>query len=299
MPLPQAAADQYRLQQRIALAALRGTRRLWLRMGSDLDGTWSAIASPMSALVSQGQLTAAVAGSDYVGAALREQRITATPIATVRPAAFAGIANDGRPLDSLLRQATGVSSRAIAAGLPVAEGLARGGRWLDMVVSTLIADSGRGATGVGIAVRPSVGYRRMVNPPCCSRCAILAGKFFRWNTGFQRHPRCDCRHIPTAEDRPGSIGTDPGKLFASGQVTGLNRAEAQAIRDGADPAQVVNARRGMTSTSIGGRTVSITTEGSTRRDIPRIRLMPAEIYRVAPSRDEALRLLTLHGYIAT
>lgn len=74
---------------------------------------------------------------------------------------------------------------------------------------------------------------------------------------------------------------------------------AKAIRDGADPGQVVNARRGMAVSA--GRTV--TTEGTSRRGFARsrlggaVRLMPEQIYRDASSREEAVRLLRLHGYL--
>lgn len=116
----------------------------------------------------------------------------------------------------------------------------------------------------------------------------MAGKWFRSNEGFLRHPRCDCRHIPAAEDHPGDIATDSQALFDSGQVRGLSETEKQAIQDGADPAQVVNAQR----IRKGGRKVGMTTsEGG-----PGGRLTPDGIYRTARSRDEALALLSAHGY---
>ena len=75
----------------------------------------------------------------------------------------------------------------------------------------------------------------------------------------------------------------------------FGKAGAQAIRDGADIARVVNARRGMYTA--GG--LRLTREATTRRGIGRpVRLMPEEIYRQANgNRGEALRLLRLHGYI--
>ncbi len=93
----------------------------------------------------------------------------------------------------------------------------------------------------------------------------------------------------------------------------FTKAGAQAIRDGADMSRVVNARRGMetaaraqggtggrlTTRDVFGRQLATTTEAVTKRGINRqIRLMPEEVYRIAgDNRDEALRLLRVHGYL--
>jgi hypothetical protein len=150
------------------------------------------------------------------------------------------------------------------------------------------------------------GYIRMMTPPSCARCAVLAGRFYRWNDGFQRHPLCDCLHIPATEDAPDDSRTDPRAAVLAGEVTDISKAEERAIRDGADVGQVVNSRRGMYEA--GGR--KFTTEGTTRRGFAaakfrqqsgrriRQRLRPEQIYREANgNRTEALRLLNLHGYI--
>lgn len=130
----------------------------------------------------------------------------------------------------------------------------------------------------------------MVNPPCCARCGILAGRFFRWNQGFQRHPRCDCRHIPTAEDRVGDVRTDPAALFNSGQITGVTKAEQKAITAGADVNRVINARRSLYMDTAGRRLTREAARG-------RIRPAPEQIYRDASSQADAVRLLTRFGYI--
>ncbi|GAB2951965.1 hypothetical protein GCM10027280_45440 [Micromonospora polyrhachis] len=92
--------------------------------------------------------------------------------------------------------------------------------------------------------------------------------------------------------------TDPRAAFDAmtreEQAKAFTVAGAEAIRSGADPARVVNARRGMYEA--GGRL--LTREATTRRGIGRpIRLMPEQIYRDARDRSETLRLLRLHGYI--
>src|SRR5690625_5568244 len=107
----------------------------------------------------------------------------------------------------------------------------------------------------------------MVNPGACDRCAILAGRFYRWNDGFLRHPDCMCEHVATtasseqeAFDR--GLIEDPYEYFESlseeEQDRRFGKAGAQAIRDGADMSQVVNARRGMTANG------HFTVEGTSR-----------------------------------
>ena len=68
----------------------------------------------------------------------------------------------------------------------------------------------------------------MVNTPCCRDCAVQAGRFFRSNEGFQRHPHCRCYHLPT---------TDPASKYATypdpSEVTGLTESERKALDEGA------------------------------------------------------------------
>jgi hypothetical protein len=106
--------------------------------------------------------------------------------------------------------------------------------------------------------------------------------------------RCDCIHVPAAENTAGDIQTNPRAYFdsltASEQDKAFTKAGAEAIRLGADPAKTVNARRGM-QTAADGRLY--TTEAAGKRP----RLMPEQILRDATSRDDAIRLLRLHGFI--
>ena len=285
--LPQAASEFYLGQQRLIVATLGLTRATWSRMRfEDLDGSWSSVGPVLERVVSNAQLGAARNGSRYVGAALDELGQFVPPQAGVNPAAFSGFASDGRPLGSLLE---GAKVRA-----KDAQSLAAGGAWLDMTAHTLVQDAGRQAAGVDMFVRPGVGFVRAVNPPCCQRCAVLAGKYSA-PTAFLRHPRCDCFAAPVRDGE--SI---PGLDVGPDDVKDLSRAQRRAIDDGADMGQVINSRRG-------GRGM-YTTEGATRRGIAgrslgagrgrrAVRLTPEGIYRTAGSRDEALALLRQHGYI--
>jgi hypothetical protein len=138
---------------------------------------------------------------------------------------------------------------------------------------------------------PAVGgYVRMLTTPSCSRCVILAGKWFRWNQGFQRHPRCDCRHIPASENISDDLTTSPIDYFRSlsnqEQDRVFGSAGAQAVRDGANISHVVNA--------------NATTYVAAGRRLPRnaVRPPPESIYaRANGDRARALELLREAGYL--
>jgi hypothetical protein len=193
-----------------------------------------------------------------------------------------------------------------------------------MAVGTLLSDTGRQSESLAMGVRTVTGYVRMLNPPSCSRCALLAGKWYRKNTGFRRHPGCDCRHIPSSESVAGDLTVDPNVYFDSlgkaEQDRVFTKAGAEAIRSDANINQVVNARRGMQSAQVGGRQILATTEGTTRRGVAyqslstskatdvkvagqrysrasRPRLMPETIQAIATDRDDYLRLLAVNGYL--
>lgn len=155
----------------------------------------------------------------------------------------------------------------------------------DRMVASIVQDAARAAESVAVAVRPDIYHVRFVTPPCCSRCAVLAGRAYRWSTGFQRHPGCDCSMIPTTVASP--LRQDPGELVRAGQVRGLSKADTKALRDGADLGQVVNVRSKKAGLLEAGQAI---TRGG--------RPTPAGIYRLAgDDREAALSLLDQHGYI--
>lgn len=296
MPVDQVAAAHYKRQGRLAKRAAQRADRLWRQIEAGrIRGSWSALLNQVLTVVVSAQVEAATSSSLYVVDVLEAQGVATDPVARLAPARFAGLASDGRNLASLLQQPAVESLKRIAAGQRPARALAAGRVDLDMIVRTQIADAGRVADGVAATARPTVtGYVRMLSLPSCSRCIVLAGRRYAWNAGFLRHPRCDCRHIPAAEDSAGDLRTNPRQAFTSMDTAEQDRvfgkAGAQAIRDGADVAQVVNARRGLYTA--GGQTY--TTSGAKRR----ARLMPEGIYQEARGdRAEAIRLLKLHGFL--
>lgn len=346
----------------------------------DEDG----IGAQLLMLVTAAQTAAARDADAYIAAVLAELAVApdAAP-GIVVPSAFAGVAGDGRPVESLLALAVPRAGQAFneKANVSVAtdeleradwmsdalwasltrerterlradfernreqaaeQALAEAGRWLEQAAATAVIDAARAAESTATTATSEVGgYVRMLNPPSCSRCAVLAGRFYRWNDGFERHPLCDCRHIPVNESIAGDLTVNPDAYFqslptaaqladqhpdltvAERRKAGLYSQEdlftvdgARAIRDGADIGQVVNARRGMEKAQVYGRDVLLTREGVTRRGVygrsrgdfekqrgrryqatKHVRLMPESIYEAARDRDDAIRLLRLHGFI--
>lgn len=319
---PAAAVAHDAAMKRLQVLAVGAGRAAWRRLSAnDLSGTWDAAVAALLPVIEQLQVRAAVEGANYGVDALAEQGLYVLPAAFVDPKALAGTAPDGRPLDGLLQSPVMQVKGWIGAGIPPAQALAMGRSNLDMKLHTTIAETGGVASGIDIAARPKVGYVRMLNPPSCSRCAVLAGRFYRWNKGFLRHPRCDCRHIPSTENNAGDLTTDPYAYFhslsAEDQAKHFTTAGARAINDGADMFQVVNSRRGLkyAGTSADGTNRgqkaagSFTTEGTTRRGNFRAaadggartkgkRLTPEAIYELNGSnREAAMADLRKYGYV--
>lgn len=306
--IPPAIEHHYGLVREQEARALATATRQWRKLGTNWIGqAWAERVPTVAAAVTAAQRTAAVSALVSGALALGQQDTWAPPDGLVDPGAFAGLAADGRDIEKLLNIPARTTRRLIGQGMDAAQALEAGERQLTMMVLTEIADAGRGAAGVQIAARPRTGYVRMLAPPSCSRCIILAGRFYRWNQGFLRHPRCDCKHVPTmvadqAEAAAHGLIDDPYEAFTRMSEAEQNRvfakAGARAIRDGADIFQVVNARRHMAYRG------AFTNEGITRFGWagqllkPRQRRpTPETIYRLHPNREQAVEALRAYGYI--
>lgn len=289
-------------QRRLASAAAASAGRAWRRLDpADLTRSWRGRVGPaVVATTAVGQLAAAEAAAAYL-----DQFGEAPPGGlSVNADALAGVTPQGTPISApLYSPVVGVKQR-IAAGEPLAEAMRREQARLLVVVATMVADAGRYAAGIAVTARGLAGYERVVTPPACARCVVLAGRLYRWSRGFQRHPRCDCTMRPvTAEQwRRRDPADTPRELFdrmgEADQDRVFGRAGARAIRDGADLAQVVNARRGMSEPG-----AAATVEGTTRRGVAgarlagATRLTPEGIYAQAADRGEAIDLLRRNGYL--
>lgn len=274
------AADAYTVQQQVTVAAIAAAQRVRPQTPENIARTIAAY-----------QLLAAQQGAAGVQAMVSEQGMSTATTASTIASSLVGYTSSGYPLATMFETLQTTAQLA-------------------MLVASAVQDAGRNGASLQMAVTPSVdGYVRMLNPPSCSRCVVLAGKFFKWNQGFERHPQCDCRHVPVSENVAGDLTTNPHAYFDSLTTAEQDRiftkAGAQAIRDGADINQVVNARRGMEKAQLFGREMFHTFEGVTRRGVARkamgsgrpVRLMPESIYALATDRADALRLLKLYGYI--
>lgn len=291
------ARSHYDRQRRVGLAALAAVRRLFKQ-------------NPKPPIP---EIAAVGAGYQLASATLA--------IRTV-----AGFADSSQPL-TVARQFMGVSSLGFSLTEPIIATIDRTvpappeampAPWWDdaqafmadveRLILSEVADAGRTASQVEFVARPDwTNYVRLLNPPSCARCTILAGRIYRDLESFQRHPLCDCVMVPVTDwesAHDAGLISSPQDAFDKGQVRGLSQADAQAIEDGADISTVVNAASGLSTPTIFGRNVKATTYGTTkrsawRRDNPTrlVRLRPESIYALADDRTDAIRLLRLYGYI--
>ena len=326
------ALAYYVRQQRIVRRTVDQVQATWRLLDlRDWDASWQlVVSSGLVGAVTAGQTEAAAHSDAYVAAVIAADGLDSDPAGKLDPLAFAGLASDGRPLKSLFYESV-LEARWLLeeVGQSEVDAMIGGLEKLLRAASTQVADAGRTATGASLAGNRTInGYIRVVNPPACARCLILAGKEFGWNAGFQRHPKCDCVHMPARLVARGR--RHPGVFDAKTYFNGLSAAEqnrifthagAQAIRDGADIGSVVNARRGMYTADAYGQRVRATRDSATRRGswyrqerqraierglVPRSgrgfrlrspRLLPEEIYRLSGSRSEALAMLRRFGYL--
>lgn len=243
---------------------------LWRKIDpADISGSWLQHLPTATGAAAAGQTVAAEAANPYLAAVL-----PAGAGAAVDPAAFVEL----DALSALLYLPTVDAKQRIAAGVPPETALRGAEASLQRYVRTTVADTGRSAVMSGMAsAAHATGYYRKLVTPSCPRCAILAGKHYRWNAGFSRHPGCDCVHIPVSK-ADDSLEFDASAAVEAGQIHGLSEAETKAIVElGADPGQVVNARSGMTNVG----QFSTTTTGVTRRAIAGARILARDLDRAA------------------
>lgn len=207
----------------------------------DLDGGWDAIAPTVERVVVDGQVAAAQQATAYVNG-LGGGRVE------VAAASFGGVTREGRAVVPELYAAVTQVKNLVRRGVGVGRAFEAGAAFMSVMASTLVRDAGRAADQTG-AVSAGFTYTvRVVQPGACSRCAILAGvKGYR--TDFRRHPGCRCTSMPLKDrDVPEGFFRSPFDYFESlsavEQERVFTKAGAEAIRLGADPIRVVNARRG-------------------------------------------------------
>lgn len=328
--VPAAAKVNGRHRQLIIQRVLRQVQALWGNRIRDPVAWLAANGEIFDELVAQAQSELVILAADTIDTQLEAQGYGGPFDLTVEPEAFAGVSGDGRPTMGL---AYAASTTVALAENPSTYEWSKAGASLLVAVQTALSDTSREAKKAQLSARRGAGWIRIVRPPCCARCAILAGKKAQgpW-VGFQRHPGCDCDAVAVHDyrNRSAELAREGWHLDANEYFDSLTtkeqdriftKAGAQAIRDGADPTQVINARRGMTTVTDRFRATTQTTwEGTSKRGNAfqylraeygkqlvkrgkytyhaRPRLMPEEIYKISNGDpDETLNLLYLNGYL--
>lgn len=300
-PTPQQARSHHARQAAIAAAATTAVGALFAQWRG-----WGALLQTIASY----QFASAQASVNTIAGWAGD----AAPL--VRPEPFAGVSSFGFPISEPIVATIDRVIPAPAEALPenwwadaMAEAQAEMMAHLEQLIEAEIQDAGRSAAQAEIVNRPDwQNYVRLLVPPSCKRCVALAGRIYRDLDGFERHPGCDCVHVPVqdweeAHDR--GLVSSAQEAFEKGHIRDLTKAEQQAITDGADINKVINSSSGIYVADVGGRKVKATRYGTTKRSAWRknnpnllLRLRPEAIYRIANSdREEAIRLLKLHGYL--
>lgn len=330
------SAEVYAADQRQEIgAAVAATRRIWRGMGDEFDQSFAGILPALLEVTDIAQARVADGAQVYVPEVLAEtkQGRAARARFDVDARSLVGTAGDGLGVDGLLYGAVTHAKVMVGAGATVPEALSAGSSWLTTAVGTLLSDTGRASERLGMQARPVTGFVRMLTPPSCGRCVILAGKRSTSSQAFLRHPRCDCRNIPASEAVAGDLTVDPRAHLDAMSDDELakalgSKANAQAYRDGADQNQLINAYRksgGVQPAQVLGRDIKVTSEGVTRRGVAyrqmsqagyvsraadvktgagravraarAPRLMPESIDALATDAADRMRLLKLYGWV--
>lgn len=295
-PTQQQARNHHLQQAGIAAAAVQAVRSRFRRRRPLPEVVATVAAYQFAAARTASQAVAGMAGASR-------------PLTNAE--AFRGVSSKGFPVFEPIVATIDSITPAPVEPLPASwwEDAAEFLTQIEQLVESEVRDAGRSASQVEFVSRPDwTNYVRMLVPPSCPRCTVLAGRIYRDLEEFSRHPpTCDCVMVPVdsweAAHDAGYVSS-PQEAFDKGQIRGLSKADEQAIRDGADITAVINASRGMSTPTALGRRVKATTEGTTKRAAWRranptrlVRLRPESIYEFAEDRDDAIRLLRLYGYI--
>lgn len=304
-----ALASKYKAAQAAQIDyAIERVSARWRTLGPRFDAGWTVIAAATTAIVVESQAAMAERAADYAPAVMAQTgQAVINPTESLAPETFAGSNANGLPVEYVLASAPIQAKTAVRDGATARQAVVAGGEWLALATNSLLVISALSAEKASMGVSGATGYVRVVNGGACIRCIVLAGKFYRWNTGFDRHPRCRCEHVPANRSLAEGWVSDPYAYFNSlddaAQIKLMgSKGSAQAVRDGGDIYQVANARRGRLK---GGR---FTSEGTTRQGFAG-RTMPAGYKRLTPeliydrsvtygwSREKYVDELRKYGYV--
>lgn len=330
-----AVAAAHQIAQNALIAnTLKAVQSIWFGVPfRDFSGGWRTAGPRIYGYISAAQELAADQAPSYIQQAFAVQGIS-VELPPINPRNFAGATADSFDMERLLVGTVVAAKRKMERGGDMHDAYASGAAYLTTVTRSEITDAGTAADQVALiavqrteasplakppasgvivsdtGAKKRYGWVRMLNPPSCARCAVLAGRFYKWNDGFERHLNCDCRHIPVEEQIAGDLTTDPQKYFNSLSIADQEKyfgvANSAAIAAGGDLNQIVNAalRKGGVYT-VGGR--RYTREGVTRRgyygtrEAGRARQRRPTPYQIMKDargdQAAAVRLLKQFGYI--
>lgn len=219
--VPLSTIEQVRFLAQCKRECITITARAWKKVApNSISETWQYQIPRLEQALAPLQKAAALSGALYVSQALEDQGIAFEGSDFVDVDSWAGRNAYGGPLSETLYHAAPHAKQLISEGRGVVPAMQMAGENLAITVASMITDVSRQGTQTVMATQPGVGYVRMLNPPSCKDCIALAGKFYRWNTGFLRHKYCDCIHIPstaksTAGARAEGLIDDPYEYFHS------------------------------------------------------------------------------------
>lgn len=223
--------------------------RLWSQVDfRNLDQSWSQVGPSITAQAVGAQSVLARGSDSFTNQLSGAYGFSADKSSTI-PQSFAGLDGEGRNVAGLMYGSITTTKRTIGAGFGSAESMQAGATYLAAMMKTVISDIARAADKVSAAGKGYTRYVRVVNGSACSRCAILAGISSSENA-FLRHVSCQCSAvaIPHEGKAPKGLHDSPDSLFQSLSVAEQDRiftkAGAEAIREGSEVTNVVNARRG-------------------------------------------------------
>lgn len=298
-PTPAQARSFHAAQSAVAVAAVEKTKPMFVQRQPLPE---------IAATVAGYQIAAALIASAVVA------KWSGGPVMT-DPAVFGGWSSLGfpvvEPIIATIDHRVPAPPEAVPA--PWWEDAAAFTDAVERLIYTEVADVARTASQTELTAHGWTSYVRILTPPSCKRCVVLAGRIYRWSTGFDRHPGDDCVMVPAHDNTAHELLTDPLEAIKAGHARDLTQAEYKAIvEDGADPTRVINAVAGMAAP--GG--YKATTTGTTRRSAWRranpskeFRLRPEGIYRWVEDkfshlpqekqREIALEQLRNNGYLTS
>lgn len=320
--LPQLAIEYQAAQSKRIRDALREINGRWDAFGLRYDAGWAQIRPVVLTEIRETQYDLAKNAAEFVPTFMEQtgQRIAEDGV--VDPTALVGISGAGIDIGEELDWTPVRAKQAVAEGDTAVAARSIAQSFLLQKTSMILMDTSRNGERASMAAHRAGGFVRVVHGGACGRCVVLAGKWFKYNRGFLRHPRCHCIHAPASETMAGNWQSDPRAYFDSlnepQQIKLMgSAANAQAVREGADISQVVNIYRRSSGLryaqesgikKVGG--LKFTTEGTTRRGRAgqqqaglrrngqqQVRPTPETIAMRATSVEDRQRLMRLYGYI--